>query len=288
MVLQKPQQLDLEHQRQLTRLVEEDRAVIGQLEPADARGVGAGERPLFVPEQLGLHQVLGDSRAIDADEGLGRALAQAPDFLGNHLFAGAALAQHQHRHVDRRHLVDIAEERLHDRALAEDRTQPASPAQALDQLGVLPLEAPAREDAPQQDSQVLYIDRLPEEIGRPLFDGPPRILVLIVPGDQDDLHVGVEAEALFKQTEARLGIVVIQRQVQRDEIGVLLADQLPRALGVVRRLDAVVPAERQAELAQDRRIVIDDQQPGRRHIGERGSPHDSPPGVTASFSSRPP
>ena len=41
--------------------VDEQRAVVGQLEAADARGDGAGERALHVAEQLGLDEALGNA-----------------------------------------------------------------------------------------------------------------------------------------------------------------------------------------------------------------------------------
>ena len=49
-------------------LVEEERAAVGLLEPADAQPVGARERALLVAEELGLEQVLLQRRAVDLDE----------------------------------------------------------------------------------------------------------------------------------------------------------------------------------------------------------------------------
>ncbi len=67
-LLQRAQQLHLQVQRQLADLVEEERALVGDLELAGPRRDGAGERALHVPEELALDQVLGDRAAVDDDE----------------------------------------------------------------------------------------------------------------------------------------------------------------------------------------------------------------------------
>ena len=55
-------QLDLDRDRHVADLVEEQRAAVGVLEPADAIAVGAGERPLDVAEELALQHVLARAR----------------------------------------------------------------------------------------------------------------------------------------------------------------------------------------------------------------------------------
>src|SRR5262249_9313336 len=55
-LLQHPQQLRLNLERQIADLVEEQRAAVGELEASDLAGVGAGERALVVAEQLALEQ----------------------------------------------------------------------------------------------------------------------------------------------------------------------------------------------------------------------------------------
>jgi hypothetical protein len=62
-LLQHAQQLGLQVERHLADLVEEQRAAVGELERAGARGDGAGERALLVAEQLALEQVLGARRS---------------------------------------------------------------------------------------------------------------------------------------------------------------------------------------------------------------------------------
>jgi len=65
----------LRFSRELAHLVEEQRALVRQLEPSDPPRVRAGERAAFVPKQLALHQVYWESAAIDPDHGPGAACA---------------------------------------------------------------------------------------------------------------------------------------------------------------------------------------------------------------------
>ena len=60
-LLQRAQQLGLQRQRHRRDFVDEERALVRQLEPADARRHGAGERALHVAEQLGFDQRLRES-----------------------------------------------------------------------------------------------------------------------------------------------------------------------------------------------------------------------------------
>ena len=67
-LLQEAQQLDLERQRDVADLVEEQGAAMGELDLALGGLDRAGEGALLVAEQLGLEQVLGDGGAVDRDE----------------------------------------------------------------------------------------------------------------------------------------------------------------------------------------------------------------------------
>ena len=83
--------------RDVADLVEEQRAAVGELEAAAARGLdGAGERALLVAEELREEQRLDEGRAVDRDEGARGALARPVDRLRHELLARAALAAHEH------------------------------------------------------------------------------------------------------------------------------------------------------------------------------------------------
>jgi hypothetical protein len=63
------QQLYLHVGRHVADLVEEERAAMGVLEAAALLVDGAGERALFMAEQLGFEQIARDRAAIDGDIG---------------------------------------------------------------------------------------------------------------------------------------------------------------------------------------------------------------------------
>ncbi len=65
---QYPQQAGLGVGRHVADFVEEQGAAVGLLEAAPAQVGGAGESALFMTEQLGLHQVLGDGCHVQGNE----------------------------------------------------------------------------------------------------------------------------------------------------------------------------------------------------------------------------
>src|SRR5205814_9939602 len=99
--------------------VEDDRAAVSLLDFADLLLGGAGERPLFMAEELGLDQLLGDRRAIHLDESLAAAQAVAMDRTRDQLLADAALAVNEHRRIGRRGARDRRRHLLERGALAD-------------------------------------------------------------------------------------------------------------------------------------------------------------------------
>src|SRR5690606_15857444 len=95
-LLEHPQQLGLEVERQLADLVEEDRAAVGLLEAAGAVDHRPGEGALAVAEEHPLGELAWDRGAVLDDEGAGlarRAVVQRPR---DQLLAGAGLAADEH------------------------------------------------------------------------------------------------------------------------------------------------------------------------------------------------
>ncbi|MNT08011.1 hypothetical protein D3C72_1427370 [compost metagenome] len=68
-VLQHPQQLGLQRQRELADLVEKQGALVRQLELACPVVNGAGEGPLHVAEQLALRHRFRQGGAVEIDKG---------------------------------------------------------------------------------------------------------------------------------------------------------------------------------------------------------------------------
>ena len=109
-LLDEPQQLALQRQRQLADLVEEQRAAVRGLDLADHPAVGAGVRAALVAEQLALDERGRQRRAVDVDERRLAARAVDVDRAREQALAGAGLAVEQHGRVGLRrahdHLVD--------------------------------------------------------------------------------------------------------------------------------------------------------------------------------------
>ena len=108
-LLEHAEQLGLGFGGHLADLVEEERAAVGQLEPADPPGDGAGEGALLVAEQLALDQPRGQGGAVDLDERLVRAPAAGVDRPGDQLLAGPGLAGDEDGGVGRRDPADLVE-----------------------------------------------------------------------------------------------------------------------------------------------------------------------------------
>src|SRR5207253_1137953 len=78
-------------------LVEEDRAAVRNFEQSLLRGDSAGERSLFVAEQLRLEELARNAGAVEIDERLGSAAAVPVNPPRQDRLAGAGLAVNEHR-----------------------------------------------------------------------------------------------------------------------------------------------------------------------------------------------
>src|SRR5258708_32019666 len=119
-LLQHAQQLRLQLEGHLADLVEEYRAAARELEPSNALSDGAGERALFVAEQLTLEQRRRNRGAVAFEERLRAARAQAMDGAGDELLARAGLTADENGGVGRRHHANLIEHVAHRRTPADD------------------------------------------------------------------------------------------------------------------------------------------------------------------------
>ena len=104
--LQHAQQLHLHRQAHVADLVEEQRAALGQLEPALARRDGAGEGALLVAKQLAFQQVRRYRAAVHRDERPVATRTGLVDRPRDHFLAGTRLAQDQDAGIVLRDLRD--------------------------------------------------------------------------------------------------------------------------------------------------------------------------------------
>jgi hypothetical protein len=128
-LLEDPQELGLDGQRQLRDLVEEQRPARGQLEAPGLLAIGAGEGAPLVAEQLGLQQGLGERGAVHRHEGTFHAGARVMDGSRYQLLAGPALAHDQGGGLGGGHLGGAVEGLPQRSGAADDLIEPVALAQ---------------------------------------------------------------------------------------------------------------------------------------------------------------
>jgi hypothetical protein len=108
--LEDPQKLRLQFQWKIADLIQEQRALVGSLEPSDGLRHGAGECALFATEELALQQGIRYRRATECDKAILAPGAALVNRAGDHFLAGPGLALYEDGRVDRCNHVDIIEQ----------------------------------------------------------------------------------------------------------------------------------------------------------------------------------
>ena len=111
--LQRREQLGLEGIAQVADLVEKQRTAVGQLKLARLVGLGIGESPLHMAEELALEERLGHRAHVDGHQAMAAALRQAVYLAGQHLLARAVLARDEDVGIGGRHLLHHLPELTH-------------------------------------------------------------------------------------------------------------------------------------------------------------------------------
>ena len=156
-VLQHPQQLGLRPDRHLPNLIQQQRAPVRQLEAPRPPLHRSRKRPLLVPENLALHQRLGNGRAVHRHKGLGPPRTQLMDGARRQLLPRAALPDDQHRGHRGRHLLDQRKHALHDLRAPHQVPQEPQVAQPPTRRFELPLALLALQAVAQLDLQALRV-----------------------------------------------------------------------------------------------------------------------------------
>jgi hypothetical protein len=163
-LLQDAQQLRLEGRRDLTDLVQEQRAAAGALEAAGTRRDGAGEGALFVAEQLALQHALGERLHVDGDERPGHPVAPEMQLARDQLLAGAALTLNQHGRLARRHAPHQLEQLAAAWTLGDHRLGRVAARDFLAEVAVLALETREIECARDAGTQLVVVERLDDVV----------------------------------------------------------------------------------------------------------------------------
>src|SRR5581483_7650768 len=136
-LLQDPQQLHLDDRRDLADLIEEERALMRELEPAAPLLHGAGERAFFMTEKLSLKQRLWQSRTADLDERVVAPRAAPVYGIRDELLAGAAFAEDQDGRIGCGNELHFLEHFPHPLIAAEDPFETELPFKRLAQMQIL-------------------------------------------------------------------------------------------------------------------------------------------------------
>src|SRR2546427_553387 len=120
LLLEDPEELWLEFQRDLPHLIEEERAAMGHLEASDLLRDGPGEGTPLVTEELTLEEPRGDGRAVDLDEGSLAAAASVVDGARDQFLPRAGLAEDERGRVGRRDGLHVPKGVAERTALADD------------------------------------------------------------------------------------------------------------------------------------------------------------------------
>ena len=269
--LQHTQQPDLELERHLRDLVEEQRPPVGALEVPLVQPIGAGEAAALVAEQLAFDQVRGDGAAVHGQERFLAAAAQGVDGQGDHVLAGAGLAGDQDAGVGAGHAADQVVDGLHGRRRADQRSEAPQLAQLASQRSDLALHPQRAGHVGQGHLDAGKVDGLRQVVDGAPSKGVHRGLDARVSRDQDDLGGRGGLERVQEVEPAAVG----QVKVDEQDVGRARRDFLAGLLqgAGARHREALAP-DQLGQPEQEPRVVVDDQRAGRgrclRSCVERG------------------
>jgi len=215
-------------------------------------------------EELRLDQLLGNRRAVHLHEALAAAQAVAMDGAGDELLADAALALNQHRCVGRRRASDRRHHVLQAGALADHLMADLD---GLLEGSILVAQLPRIERVAQAHEDAFARERLLDEVERPLFGRFDRRADRPVPRDDDHgqrvVHVAQPLEDLDAVHAGHLHVE--QHQIRRLALG---QRQAFLSGGGADDVVALV-LERHLQRVADRRLIVDYEDAGFRHVDGR-------------------
>src|SRR5258706_5349594 len=272
LLLERPQHLGLGLEAHVPDLVEEERALIRELELAAPPRHRPGEGAALVAEELGLDQLLGDRRAVDLDEGALAPRGEGVHRAGHQLLAGAVLALDEHPAARGRGHRDLLAQVLDQRALADDLL---APLELGAQVAVLALEPGVLEGPGRGQQRLLERERLLDEVVGAELGGLDRGLDGAVAGDHhhrelrpQPLHLGQGVEAV----DAR------HPDVEEDDVRRVVLQARERLLARAHRGDPVsLVFEHASERGLDRPLVVNDQDVLAGHAGRLRPARARPP-----------
>ena len=230
-LLQEAKELALYVVRQISDLVEEQRAALRHLDLAGHATISARERPALVTEQLAFHELHGQRRAIDRDERARLARRVDMDRPGKEAFSRTGLAAEEHRRIglrrerhaliDRAQLVAPSHDAIERPSQREPRARRLGGAQRRqgegprdlrgerDEIALVLLVERRVGQADRRRGRLSPLSRL-RGLGRPdsiehLHDTAHRAPPLLADRHREDRFRGVPGRLVHRGIEARVG-----------------------------------------------------------------------------------
>src|SRR5450759_3953857 len=255
--IQHAEELHLRRQTHLADLVEKQRPAVRHFEEARLRAIGPGERAALVPEQLALQQVFLQRGALDDDERTLAPCAARVQQLGDHLLAGAGLAENQHRRIRGRDPLNQRQQPPELRALPDEFGAQVGRRQAALQEARPGPERLPLERAPDPHFQLVERTRLRHVVERPHPHGFNRRVDGSVARQHDHVSRRRARTDGLQHVETALAR---EAQVEEDDFRLQFRHAPQRLFPATgRRHGELHPLQLRQQHAAERRIVIDEE-----------------------------
>ena len=266
-LLERAQQLGLEIDPQGAHLVEEERAPVGELEPAQLARVRAGEGPLLVAEHLRLEEPIRHGGDVDGDEGRIASGTLAVHRARHQLLPGPALPGDEHGGMRLRHLGDLLVEADHGGMPADQRVEAVGAIQLGPEVAHLTLEHPLLRRLPHEEVELINVEGLDDVVVRAGLDGVHRGAHVRNRRHQDHRDGVVQGQDLGQHYRAALAG---QPHVEHGHVDAVRAHQLEPGGAVLRLEHLEVALEDLAQRLAHPRLVVDHEHDGMGPVDVRG------------------
>ena len=255
--------------------VEEERAIVGELDATFLHGDGAGECAFFVAEELGFHQAFGERGAIHADEGTGAARALRVKRAGDEFFADAAFATNDHVGGSAGHAGDGVEDVAHRVGGANEVAERVFAADFFAQDAILAQDAQLFDGALEKMAKDIGINRLDEVIVGAGVDHFHSGGFRLVGAENDYERVNFAAVEAAEEFGAFLDAAGSHGKGEEHNVELGFLKQRDGGLVFIALEDEIIGAEGGGDFRAEARIVVHD---GDLCFGSCGCDGKSPAG----------